>query len=104
MRREFDEEDEPKKSTRGKKNNQKMKPFLVYQYLMRHTDENHVIRADDICLAMAETYGIDAVFCKPFLDKVAKHFWTLLHVQIGQNCKVLVSLIKQADHSLADII
>ena len=27
---------------------------------MRHTDENHVIRADDICLAMAETYGIDA--------------------------------------------
>ena len=59
MRKEFDE-DEPKKSTRGKKNNQKMKPFLVYQYLMRHTDENHVIRADDICLAMAETYGIDA--------------------------------------------
>ena len=44
------------------------------------------------------------VFCKPFLDKVAKHFWTLLHVQIGLNCKVLVSLIKQADHSLADII
>ena len=59
MRKEFDE-DEPKKSTRGKKNNQKMKPFLVYQYLMRHTDENHVIRADDICLAMTETYGIDA--------------------------------------------
>ena len=59
MRKEFDE-DEPKKSTRGKKNNQKMKPFLVYQYLMRHTDENHVIRADDICLAMAETirFGI----------------------------------------------
>ena len=60
MRKEFDEEDELKKSTRGKKNNQKMKPFLVYQYLMRHTDENHVIRADDICLAMAETYGIAA--------------------------------------------
>ena len=34
------------------------------------------------------------VFCKPFLDKVAKHFWTLLHVQIGQSCKALVSLIK----------
>ena len=40
MRKEFDE-DKPKKSTRGKKNNQKMKPFLVYQYLMRHTDKNH---------------------------------------------------------------
>ena len=33
MRKEFDE-DEPKKATRGKKNNQKMKPFFVYQYLM----------------------------------------------------------------------
>ena len=58
MRKEFDEEDELTKPTRGKKNNQKMKPFLVYQYLMRHTDENHVIRADDICLAMTETYGV----------------------------------------------
>ena len=26
------------------------------------------------------------VFCKHFLDIVAKYFWTLLHVQIGQNC------------------
>ena len=33
------------------------------------------------------TGGVTAVFCKPFLDKVAKHFWTLLHVQIGQSCK-----------------
>ena len=31
------------------------------------------------------------VFCKYFLDKVAKHFWTLLHVQIGQSCKALAS-------------
>ena len=59
MRKEFDE-DKPKKSTRGKKNNQKMKPFLVYQYLMRHTDKNHVIKADDICYAMTEIYGIEA--------------------------------------------
>ena len=26
------------------------------------------------------------VFCKHFLDKIAKYFWTLLHVQIGQSC------------------
>ena len=32
-----------------------------------------------------------SVFCKYFLDKVAKHFWTLLHVQIGQSCKALAS-------------
>jgi hypothetical protein len=27
------------------------------------------------------------VFCKHFLDKVAKYFWALLQVQIGQSCK-----------------
>ena len=32
-----------------------------------------------------------AVFCKYFLDKVAKYFWTLLHVQIGQSCKAVAS-------------
>ena len=51
----------------------------------------------DLALQMKEsvnnTYS-KHVFCKPFLDKVAKHFWTLLHVQIGQSCKALVSLIK----------
>ena len=34
------------------------------------------------------------VFCKYFLDKVAKHFWTLLHVQIGQSCKALASRVR----------
>lgn len=32
-------------SGRGKKRNQKMKPFLVYQYLMRHTDEKLIFTA-----------------------------------------------------------
>ena len=35
--------------------------------------------------------SMSSVFCKYFLDKVAKHFWTLLHVQIGQSCKALAS-------------
>ena len=47
-------------SGHGKKKNQKMKPFLVYQYLMRHTDENHVITGEDICSAMADIYDIEA--------------------------------------------
>lgn len=33
-----------------------------------------------------------AVFCKPFLDKIAKYFWTLLQVHFGQSCKALASL------------
>ena len=47
-------------SGRGKKHNQKMKPFLVYQYLLRHTDENHTITGEDICSAMTDTYDIEA--------------------------------------------
>ena len=27
------------------------------------------------------------VFCKPFLEKVAKHFWRLLHLQKGGKCR-----------------
>ena len=30
----------------GRKYDQKMKPFLVYQYLMRYSDENNVVKTD----------------------------------------------------------
>lgn len=30
----------------GRKSDQKMKPFLVYHYLMRHSDENNVVKTD----------------------------------------------------------
>lgn len=32
--------------TKGRKPDQKMKPFLVYQYLLKNTDENHFVTAD----------------------------------------------------------
>ena len=32
----------------GKRNNHKMKPFFVYEYLMRETDATHVESAKDI--------------------------------------------------------
>ena len=32
----------------GRKYDQKMKPFLVYHYLMRHSDENNVVKTDDV--------------------------------------------------------
>lgn len=44
----------------GKRKNQKMKPFLVYQHLLRKTDENHAIRGEDICADIGDIYGIDA--------------------------------------------
>ena len=46
-------------STRGKKNDQKMKPYLVYQYLMRYSDENHVVSANDL-VGYLQEHGITA--------------------------------------------
>ena len=44
----------------GKKNNQKLKPYLVLQYLLRHSDENHPINAYDITSYLQDDCGIYA--------------------------------------------
>ena len=32
----------------GKQTDQKMKPYLVYEYLMRYSDANHVVSANEL--------------------------------------------------------
>ena len=44
----------------GKKNNQKLKPYLVLQYLLRHSDENHPINAYEIVSYLQDDCGIYA--------------------------------------------
>ena len=44
---------------RGKKANQKLKPYLVLQYLMKYSDENHTFSAPEI-VAYLQNCGIDA--------------------------------------------
>jgi predicted DNA-binding transcriptional regulator YafY len=44
----------------GKKANQKLKPYLVLQYLMKYSDENNVISAPDLVGYLQETCGIYA--------------------------------------------
>ena len=44
----------------GKKPNQKLKPYLVLQYLLRQSDENHVVSAENIVGYLQETCGIYA--------------------------------------------
>ena len=44
----------------GKKNNQKLKPYLVLQHLLRHTDENHVLDAYEIVSYLQDECGIYA--------------------------------------------
>ena len=41
-------------SQQGKQANQKMKPYLVFQYLMKYSDEDHVVTASDIVAYLQE--------------------------------------------------
>ena len=49
-----------KKPTSGRKDDQKMKSYLVMQFLIKHTDETHPIRGTDIADKMDELFGIAA--------------------------------------------
>ena len=59
MARKADAYLEKKPAQHGKKPNQKVKPYVVLQYLLKYTDENHVATALDIC-AYLEECGIFA--------------------------------------------
>ncbi|MDD6095139.1 MAG: hypothetical protein PUC29_05295 [Clostridia bacterium] len=63
----------------GRKYDQKMKPFLVYQYLMRETDEEHFVSAQDIVEYLQENFGIFAdrrsqrtIYRKYFTDTIRR--------------------------------
>ena len=53
------EEDESLDARHGKKPNQKLKPYLVFQILMKNTDEDHVMSAVNIVAAL-EDLGIES--------------------------------------------
>lgn len=54
------EDDELNGSGRGKKINQKLKPYLVLQYLMKYSDEEHPLSAPNIVEYLKESCGIYA--------------------------------------------
>ncbi|MDY3023200.1 MAG: hypothetical protein SOS50_13775, partial [Oliverpabstia sp.] len=43
------------------------------------------------------------IFCKHFLEKNAKYFWRMLHLQIGESCKALTGSCS-ASHKPLQII
>lgn len=49
-----------KKENSGRKANQRLKPYLVLQYLLKHTDEENVVNAENIVAYLTETCGIEA--------------------------------------------
>lgn len=58
--RKADEGLTPRKVRNGKQPHQKMKPYLVYDYLLQQTDENNVRSAYDIAGYLEEEFGINA--------------------------------------------
>ena len=52
--------DAEKKDNRGKKFHQKIKPYVVLQYLLKYTDENHVESGEAIAAALDENYKLSA--------------------------------------------
>ncbi len=57
MARKADQHLTGKPAEHGKKPNQKLKPYVVLQYLLKAADENHVATAYDI-IAFLEECGI----------------------------------------------
>ena len=51
---------EEKMAEHGKKPNQKVKPYVVLQYLLKNTDEDHIATAFDIIAFLEDECGIDA--------------------------------------------
>lgn len=49
-----------KEAEHGKKPNQKVKPYVVLQYLLKNTDENHIATAFDIIAFLEDDCGINA--------------------------------------------
>lgn len=49
-----------KTSHHGKQANQKLKPYLVLQFLLKNTDENHVVSGEDIVGYLQEYCGVYA--------------------------------------------
>ena len=52
---------EPNNAAKGKRDNQKMKPFFVMEYLLKNSDENKRITADKIRDALLEKYDISSI-------------------------------------------
>ena len=71
----------PNNSAKGKRDNQKMKPFFVMQYLLKNSDENTRLKAKDIVKALDDEYDISAnvrSICDD-IKEINKAFYLLEH-------------------------
>ena len=80
----------------GRKEGQKLKPYLVMQCLLKKTDESHVLAAEDIISYLQGTCGIDAERRSIYRDikEINKAGTTVLLVE--QNAKKALSIANRA--------
>jgi len=67
------------KTMRGKQPHQKIKPYVVLQFLLRYTDEKHAASANDIVERLKEDYGIYAERRSIYrdIDEIKKVYWMM---------------------------
>ncbi len=85
---------------KGKKADQRMKPYLIYEYLMRNSDVNHVVRAKEL-KAYLEEFGISAERRSIYkdIDEMNK---VLLFVQRDGYGIAKVETLEEAEELLQD--
>ena len=70
----------------GKQFDQKMKPYLVYQYLMKHSDENNVVPTSELADMVGRPVHIEIIG----LNIVEQKF--------GDEAKTMVDILKEFKH------
>ena len=80
----------------GKQFDQKMKPYLVYQYLMRHSDEGNVVTANEL-VAYLQEIGISAERRSIYRDIEEINKAILISEQLAEDIDEASELIEDDD-------
>lgn len=70
-------------SSSGRKSNQRMKTYLIMQYLLQNSDEAHPVKIDDITGYLEEVCGIDAERRSVYKDIKAIN---IVHLMLQDGC------------------
>ena len=79
----------------GKRPNQKLKPYIVYQYLLKNTDENHVVSGQDIVEYLAENYNLPSE-CRSIYEDIKEI--NRINLMMEEEC----SNVEEADAMLQE--
>ena len=96
--------DAEKKDNRGKKFHQKIKPYVVLQYLLKYTDENHVESGEAIAAALDENYKLSAERRSIYRDIQEINAVALMMEQECQLDKALEMLAKDPSDELRLVV